>query len=124
NLAAAIEQLTSDGPLAKHSRLGDAIHAAIEAGDDVPPAAVVLFTDGRTTAGRSLDEARAAARRQGVPLFVVGLGSTQAPSDLALSDLLADELALAGDMVAIEATLTSRGVEAQTVLLKAIDKAT
>ncbi len=124
SLATAISQLTSDGPLAGRSRLGDAIQTAIEAGEDGPPAAVVLLTDGRTTAGRSLDEARIAARRQGVPLFVVGLGSTRAPADLALSDLLADELALSGDLVAIEATLTSRGVDAQTVSLKVIDKAT
>ena len=64
-----------------------------------PPAAIVIVTDGINTDGPSLADAAVFARRKGVPLFVVGLGSDQPLRDLELSDLLVDEVVFVDDMV-------------------------
>lgn len=110
-LVEAIRAVNAESAASNNSRIGDALYAATQDADAAPPAAVVLLTDGRTTAGRSLDEAQAAARRRGVPVFVVGVGPTDAPPDLGLSNLLADEVALAGDLVAMEVTVAAQGID-------------
>lgn len=113
----ALEQLDTTGPEALRSRLGDALAAALDERRGLPPAAVVLLSDGRTTAGRSLDEAREMARRRGVPVYAVGFGPTAAPPDLSLDDLLADDLALVGDPVAIRVTARATGMAGESARL-------
>src|SRR5690606_16555741 len=85
-IAANLEGLTTDGAESAQSRLGDAIASAIDSRQLALPAAIVLATDGRTTAGRSLDEARELARRRGVPVYVVGYGATSAAVDIRLTN--------------------------------------
>jgi Ca-activated chloride channel family protein len=72
---AGIETLTAGGGTAS----GDALHASLElirrGGPDRPPAAVVLISDGESTAGRDpVDTAREAANL-GVPVYTVALGT-------------------------------------------------
>ena len=63
------------------------------------PAAIVLMTDGINTDGPSLSDAAQYARRRGVPLFPIGLGSDQPVRDLKLSDLLVDDVVFVDDVV-------------------------
>jgi Ca-activated chloride channel family protein len=75
---AAIDALTAGGGTAS----GDAIAASLEligrGGDERPPAAIVLISDGESTAGRDpLDAAREAAEL-GVPVYTVALGTAGA----------------------------------------------
>jgi Ca-activated chloride channel family protein len=74
---AALEGLTADGGTAT----GDALRAALDAlpederNGDRPPAAIVLLSDGRRTAGADpVTVAREAARAR-VPVFTVSLGT-------------------------------------------------
>jgi Ca-activated chloride channel homolog len=73
---AAIEGLGADGATVT----GDGLAAALKLVDDPgekkrPPAAVVLLSDGKTTGGRDpLDVARQ-ARRLGIPIYTVALGT-------------------------------------------------
>jgi len=116
--AESVERLgavATQGVASGRSRLGDALTAALEERQGPPPAAIVLFSDGRTTAGRSLDEAREAARHRGVPIYAIGFGPTAAPPDARLTNLLADEIALVGDPVAVGVTVEANGMEGQTV---------
>ena len=72
---AAIEALTAGGGTAT----GDALNASLElirrGGPDRPPAAVVLISDGESTAGRDPVEAAREAADLGVPVYTVALGT-------------------------------------------------
>ena len=75
-----------------------------------PPAAIVLLSDGINTEGETLADAARYARRKGVPLFTVGLGSEQPVRDLELADLLVDEVVFVDDVVNFECKLTATGL--------------
>ncbi len=80
-----------------------------------PPAAVIYLTDGINTEGESLADAARYARRKGVPLFTVGLGSEQPVRDVELTDLLVDEVVFVDDVVNFEYKLTGTGFAGKTV---------
>ncbi len=119
-LATSIQQLAPDEPA---SRLGDAVREVLEAQRGRPTAAIVVFTDGVTTEGKSLAEAAQLARRKSVPLFLVGLGSDQPRRDLRLADLLVDDVVFVGDLVNFDVKLSSEGItgKATVRLLRAGD---
>ncbi len=99
------------------SRLGDALLAVLEQLRGNPPAAVVFLTDGIVTQGAPLEEAAAAARAQGVPLFIVGLGSESPVRNLAVSDLLVDDVVFRDDVVNFQFRLTAQGYAGRDVRL-------
>lgn len=123
-LAASILEVATDAPRARQSRLGDALASAVEATRGSSPAAIILATDGRTTAGKSLDEGRELARQRGVPVFALGLGPTDAPSDLRLTNLMADDAAMVGDLVAIGVTVEATNVAGESARVVARNAAT
>ncbi|MCA9248048.1 MAG: hypothetical protein KDA42_13060 [Planctomycetales bacterium] len=102
------------------SRLGDGVREVLADLRGTPPAAVVMLTDGITTEGSSLDQAAAYARRKGVPLFTVGLGSEEPILDVELADLLVDEVVFVDDIVTFQATVRASGLAGRqaTVLLR------
>ena len=75
---AALDGLTADGGTAT----GDALRAALDAlpeaerNGDRPPAAIVLLSDGRRTAGADPVEVAREAARARVPVFTVSLGTS------------------------------------------------
>jgi Ca-activated chloride channel homolog len=72
---AAIDGLTAGGGTASGDALAASLDLIRRGGEDRPPAAVVLISDGESTAGRDpLDAAREAAEL-GVPVYTVALGS-------------------------------------------------
>jgi Ca-activated chloride channel family protein len=73
---AALEGLQADGATATGDALTSALRALGERGDDAPPAAVVLLSDGANTVGQDPVEAAGAARTAGVPVYTVALGTT------------------------------------------------
>jgi Ca-activated chloride channel family protein len=73
---AALEGLQADGATAAGDALASALRALGERGDDAPPAAVVLLSDGANTVGQDPVEAAGAARTAGVPVYTVALGTT------------------------------------------------
>lgn len=102
----AVEKLPADGDA---SRLGDGVGAVLKSFRGSSLAAIVMFTDGVTTAGDDLPKAARESARAGVPLFLVGLGDAGDPPDLILGDLKADDVVLKGDQMVFEARLTARG---------------
>ena len=69
------------------------------------------MTDGINTDGPSLADAAQYARRRGVPLFFIALGSDQPVRDLKLSDLIVDDVVFVNDVVPFECKLTTVGLE-------------
>lgn len=86
------------------TRLGDAVDSLI-AGGNLPPQGVLILSDGQVTGGASLAAAAETARRAGTPLYLVGLGSEDAPPDIALGDLLAEEVVFVEDFVSFRVTV-------------------
>ena len=74
---AAVERLTADGGTATGDALDSALRALGTRGDDAPPAAIVLLSDGATQSGRDpADVAREAAQAR-VPVSTVALGTPE-----------------------------------------------
>ncbi|TWT99747.1 hypothetical protein Pla108_06900 [Botrimarina colliarenosi] len=123
NAANGIEAITTaigdEGQLPEaddtSTRLGDAVAGLLDGAPAAPLQGVLVLSDGQVTAGRSLSDAAEAARRSGVPLYVVGLGSDEAPPEARLSDLVADDTAFVDDLVAFKATLSTRGLEGKPI---------
>ncbi|MCS6864375.1 MAG: VWA domain-containing protein [Gemmataceae bacterium] len=115
---AAIASLQAEGD---GSHLGDGIHAVLKAFRGSSLAGIVMFTDGVTTSGDDIPKAARAAALEGVPLYLIGVGDTWEPPDLALTDLQADDVVGRGDRLVLEARLTARGEVAPvpvTIFLK------
>jgi Ca-activated chloride channel homolog len=81
---ATLAGLRADGGTATGDALTGALEALGERGEDPPPAAIVLLSDGATTDGGDPLEAARAARAAGVPVSTVALGT--ADGSLTLPD--------------------------------------
>ncbi|MBI5104737.1 MAG: VWA domain-containing protein [Solirubrobacterales bacterium] len=71
----AIDGLAADGGTATGDALDVAVKALRQKRGDRTPAAVVLLSDGKTTAGRDPVPVAAAAKRLRVPIYTVALGT-------------------------------------------------
>ncbi|HWB08068.1 MAG TPA: VWA domain-containing protein [Pirellulales bacterium] len=111
-MSAALARLE---PLGESTRLGEGVEAVIDDLRGNPPSAVLIFSDGVNTEGRTLGDAASRARRKGVPLFTVALGSETPVRDVELNDLLVDEVVFAGDVVNFEFKLSGVGLEGRQV---------
>jgi hypothetical protein len=111
-IAEAIRQAEPQG---QTTRLGYGLRSMLNDLRGAPPAAVILLSDGVTTEGETLTEAASYARRKGVPVFTVGLGSESPAKDLALSDLLVDEVVFVDDVINFEFSLTGAGFDNRAV---------
>ncbi|MCO6456140.1 MAG: hypothetical protein J5I93_12645 [Pirellulaceae bacterium] len=100
------------------SRLGQTLRDVLHLQRGRPTAAVVMLTDGVTTEGKSLGEVAEYARRKSVPLYLVGLGSDQAPRDVRISDLLVDEVAFVGDLVNFDFKVSASGYPGREVVVQ------
>ena len=85
-----------------------------------PPAALILFTDGVASVSDAdkLSTIAEAARRKGVQLHIVGLGSDEAVKDLQLFDTLVDEVAFVGDPMQFTAKVKGFGYAGRKVTLR------
>jgi hypothetical protein len=95
--------------LGSESRLGTAVEEVLKAFRGSSLAAIILFTDGVTTAGDDLPKAAREASRSGVPLFLVGLGDAWEVPDLVLTDLQAEDTITVGDRLVFDARLAAHG---------------
>jgi hypothetical protein len=110
-----LDELKSSEPAGDATRLGAAVRAVLDELRGASPAAIILLTDGITTEGPSLVEAAEAARRRGVPLFLVGIGSDRPAGELRLSDLLVDDVVFLNDLVTFRFKLTGNGLPGKRV---------
>lgn len=108
-VAPALEALKGLKPTGAQSRLGDGVKAVLDELRGTPPTAILLLSDGQTTDGARLAEAAEQARKEGVPLYTIGLGDVEPARDLELADLQVDEVAFVNDVIRFEARLLARG---------------
>jgi von Willebrand factor type A domain/Aerotolerance regulator N-terminal len=103
---AAIAKLTADGD---SSRLGEGVEAVLKSFRGGSLAAIIMFTDGVTTAGDDLPKAARSASAAGIPLFLVGVGDSWERPDLELTDISAEDTVTVGDRLVFDARLIARG---------------
>ncbi len=117
-LASIVKTLPDTEATGQATRLGQGLRSILSDLRGSPPAAIVLLTDGITTDGPSLSEAALEARRRGVPLFTVGIGDEHPLRDLAVEDLLVDEVVFVDDIVQFEFKLVATGFEGRDVVVQ------
>ena len=102
------------------THLGEAIDFALSQATSQTPAAVVLLSDGMNTSSGSLSDAVSKALRLRVPVFSAAVGSDRPQPDLAIENVVADDILFPGDFLQIEVTLTALSLEGQraTVILE------
>ncbi|PHS11633.1 MAG: hypothetical protein COA78_09350 [Blastopirellula sp.] len=102
-------------PTQSTSRLGDSLQEILEAQRGRPTAAIIVFTDGVTTEGKLLNEAAQYAKIRGIPLHLIGLGSSLKSKDLQLDDLSVDQVAFVGDTLNFSTRLSATGFQGKSV---------
>ncbi len=110
-----VEELKAAEANGDSTRLGAAIRGALDELRGTTPAAIVLATDGINTEGPGLLDAAAYARRKGVPLLLIGVGSDRPARDLKLSDLEVEDVVFVNDLVHFRFKLTAQGFAGKTV---------
>lgn len=88
------EALTPDG---LETRLGQALRQLLYEERNAPIAAVVLFSDGGQNAGMGTEPAVELAREARIPVYTVGLGTTEQPANVRVYKLEAVPRAYPGD---------------------------
>jgi hypothetical protein len=119
-----VEQIRRIKPTGDNTRLGQGIRTILNDLRGTPPTAIVVLSDGITTEGESLSDAATYARRKGVPLFTVALGSESPTRDLELSDLQVDDVVFVDDVVNFKARLASTGFEGRRLEVTLREKST
>ncbi len=122
-LDSKLQSLDTSGKAAAATRLGDAVDYALQELSGPLPTAIVLFTDGITTRGQPLNQAAQRARSLRVPLYTVAIGSPNKLPDIALENLVTEEVVFPGDRLQVEATLRATGYagrQANVLLLETL----
>ncbi|MFH5804749.1 VWA domain-containing protein [Alienimonas sp. DA493] len=87
--AAFAEALQQIEPNGRETRLGEAVADALRQVRGPTLAGAIVLTDGGQNAGAGADAAVGRAARDGVPLFAVGVGGTERPANVRVTDLSA-----------------------------------
>ena len=95
--------------LGTESRLGEGVEAVLKAFRGSSLAAIIMFTDGITTAGDDLPKAARDASRASVPLYIIGVGDAWKTPDLELTDPRSEDTITVGDRIVFDAHLVARG---------------
>jgi hypothetical protein len=114
----AVQKLRAIEASGAQSRLGDGIRHVLTELRGAPPSAVVLFSDGQTTEGEPLSKVSELAKKKGVPLFTIGLGSAEPARDIELTELLVDDVVFVDDAVRFQAKLLARGLSGEKVKVR------
>lgn len=102
-------------PRGTETRLGDALDAQLRLYRGAPLAGVVVISDGAQNAGIEPSAAIEAAKLAKVPIFTIGVGSTEPRRNVAVSDLLVPARAFPGDSINISGFVQATGCRGRFV---------
>lgn len=94
--------------------LGDALREVLAASDGTL-AAVFLVTDGRVTRGADPVAAAREAFARGVRVFPIGVGDPEGFRDIAVDEIVVNDVVLAGDIARVTARLRARRLAGTSV---------
>lgn len=102
---------------AMSTAIGDAIRETMNRKRGQPLAGIVLVTDGVNNSGSQPRDAAAAARLEGVPLYVYGVGITS-PRDIILQNLFAPDVTFVKDEVPLTVRVRAQGLSGESAELQ------
>ncbi|MEM9366607.1 MAG: vWA domain-containing protein [Planctomycetota bacterium] len=103
------------------SRLGDAVRSILADHDATTLAGLVVLSDGQNNGGGSLSQAVATARRDGVSIYPVGLGSSTPPTNVRVVDLESPRRVYPEDRFPVTAVVQATGPDAMECQVELID---
>ena len=114
------EQLSAmDGA---ETRLGEVLLQAVRDEADETLSGLVVVTDGQSNAGVDPQAALAALKAAKVKFYPVGVGSTQRPVNLQVTELQGPTLAHIGDGFTLTAFLLAHGLKGQTATVELLSR--
>jgi len=109
-------------PRGTKTRMGDAIQYLVTKERGGPVAGIVVYTDGRSNSGESLEAAARTARGYNIPLYPVGVGSDQQSKNVRIVDIEAPQRVYPGDNFKITGYIQSFGLENRSVTVELISR--
>jgi len=103
--------------LASSTQIGTALERVLADTAGQPLAGILLFSDGGQNLGPDPAVAAQRAAENHSPIFTIGLGDPHQPRDLAVANILTDEIVRKGDEVVVQVALRQRKYEGATVPL-------
>ncbi|MCI0492421.1 MAG: VWA domain-containing protein, partial [Planctomycetes bacterium] len=100
-------------PRGTETRLGQTLLDSLRQYRGAPLAGVVVISDGAQNAGVDPSVALAAAKAARVPIYTIGVGSTQPKRNVALSDLILPARAFPGDTLNVTGYVLASGYTGQ-----------
>ena len=110
-------------PTGMETRLGQALRQLIQEERDTPVSGIILFSDGGQNAGIPPEAAVALAQEARIPVYTVGLGSDQQPTNVAVCDLAAPMRAYPGDHYTLTGYLQAQGMAHKVVTVEVLSRA-
>ncbi|HAA86619.1 MAG TPA: hypothetical protein DCE22_00090 [Verrucomicrobiales bacterium] len=83
--------------------------------------AVIVFTDGQHNASSSVNEVVSSSRKRNVPIFFIGMGDSDRPQNISVTNLYADPQVWNNDPFQIQAILRAEGIEKESVKVDLIE---
>jgi hypothetical protein len=105
-------------PRGTETRLGQTLRQWVEAERSSPIAGIVVFSDGQQNAGVDPGAAIGLAREARIPIYAVGLGSLNQPTNVRISDFVAPARAYPGDRYSATGYLQAQGMAGKSVLVE------
>ncbi len=97
------------------TNLDRALRRAVESLGSAPIAGVVVLTDGGINQGATAEEIARFANDRGLAVHTIGVGDPATPRNIRVTEVLAPQNAFQQDPFAVTATLTSQGIEGETI---------
>jgi uncharacterized membrane protein len=112
------EAIGTAGP---STRIGESVASLLGESTVVPLGAVVVFSDGSDNSGSFDRRLMAEIRQRNVPVHTVGVGRTEIPEDIELTDLTVATQALPRSQINAQATIRHSGARQLTTRLRVRD---
>ncbi len=97
------------------TNLDRAMRRAVESLGSAPIAGVVVLTDGGINQGASAEEIARFANDRRLAVHTIGVGDPAVPRNVRITEIQAPQNAFKQDPFAVTATLTSQGIEGETI---------
>jgi len=97
------------------TNLDRALRRAVESLGSAPIAGVVVLTDGGINQGATAEEIARFANDRRLAVHTIGVGDPATPRNIRVTEVLAPQNAFQQDPFAVTATLTSQGIEGETI---------
>jgi hypothetical protein len=109
-------------PSGAETRLGEALRQLVYDQRGAPVSGIIVVTDGGQNAGVAPQSAVAAAREARIPIFPVGIGSDQKPTNVRVSDLVVPARAYPGDQYTVTGFVQAQRMAGKMVTVQLLSR--